>query len=97
VQWGLNPPSAPVSYLPQRERLDVSKNLGSYIRYHIVTAARDTEETEGSREEKETTGKGTRGRVLAPLPHVNDMTCAPYSQLSAFDRLSVDTPPPAAP
>ena len=52
-------------------RLDVSKKLGSYIRYHTVTAARDTEETEGSREEKETTGKDTRGRVLALLPLVN--------------------------
>ena len=38
---------------------------------------------------KETTGKDTRSRVLAPLPHVNDMTYAPYSQLSVFDRLSV--------
>ena len=92
MQWGLNPPSAPVSCMPERERLDVSKNLGSYTRYHTVTAARDTEETEGSRDEKETTGKDTRGRVLAPLPHVNDTTYAPYSQLSVFDRLSVDTP-----
>ena len=87
--------------MPERERFDVSKLLGSYIRYHTFTAARDTEETEygtcsdweeteGSREEKETTG-----RVLAPLPHANDMTYAPYSQLSVFDRLSVDTPPAA--
>jgi len=53
--------------MPKRERLDVSKNLNSYIRYHTVTAARDTEETEGSREEKDTTGKDTRCRVLAPL------------------------------
>ena len=86
MRWGLNPPSAPVSYMPERERLDVSKNLGSYIRYHTVITARDTEETEGSREEKETTGKDTRGRVLAPLPHLNGMTYAPYSY-----RLSVDT------
>jgi len=95
VQWGLNPPSAPVSYMPERERLDVSEKLSSYVRYHTVTAGRDTEETEGSREEKETTGKDTRGRVLAPLPHVNDMTYAPYRQISVFDRLSVDTPPAA--
>ena len=95
MRWGLNPPSAPVSYMPERERLDVSKNLGSYIRYHTVITARDTEETEGSREEKETTGKDTSGRVLAPLPRVNDMTYAPFSQLSVFDRLSVDTPPAA--
>ena len=61
------------------ETRHVSKQLSSYTRYHTVTTARDTEETEGSREEKETTGKDTSGRVLAPLPHVNDMTYAPYS------------------